>query len=118
MQIQITKTVTRWGYRCERCGYEWFPRITTDEPLVCPGCNSPYWNTPRKRGRYIAKAEERARQMGQAVAPGSPSDVETATVPAAGDHDEASGAVSRVRKVSPRTHERHMPSVQEGDEGI
>lgn len=36
------------GYRCERCGHEWLPRQTGEEPKVCPKCKSPYWNSPRK----------------------------------------------------------------------
>ena len=35
------------GYKCERCGYEWAPRYKDREPVVCPGCKSPYWNRPR-----------------------------------------------------------------------
>jgi len=33
---------------CLRCGHNWMPRITT-EPIICPNCSSPYWNTPRKK---------------------------------------------------------------------
>ena len=37
---------------CERCGYKWFSKPTTEKvtPTVCanPKCKSPYWNTPRK----------------------------------------------------------------------
>ena len=32
---------------CNRCGHEWVPKIR--RPKWCPGCNSPYWNTPRTR---------------------------------------------------------------------
>ena len=39
--------VRLWGYRCERCGHEWVPRMK-EEPRVCPKCKSPYWNRPRK----------------------------------------------------------------------
>jgi predicted Zn-ribbon and HTH transcriptional regulator len=40
--------ITIMGYRCERCGYEWIPRDTENEPRVCSRCKSPYWNRPRK----------------------------------------------------------------------
>jgi len=34
--------------RCQRCGHAWHPRSHA-APERCPGCNSPYWNKPRKR---------------------------------------------------------------------
>lgn len=37
------------AYQCERCGHIWLPRNTEKEPIVCPHCKSPYWNTPRKQ---------------------------------------------------------------------
>lgn len=42
------------GYRCERCGHEWFPKDRSVDaakrlPTVCPKCKSPYWNRPRKQ---------------------------------------------------------------------
>jgi uncharacterized OB-fold protein len=36
------------GYRCERCGHEWVPRESDQEPKVCPKCKSPYWSVPPK----------------------------------------------------------------------
>jgi len=36
--------------KCLRCGHEWFPR-KPEKPLVCPGCNSPYWDRPRQRAK-------------------------------------------------------------------
>ena len=33
--------------KCLRCQHEWFAR-RDGEPLMCPKCHSPYWNTPRK----------------------------------------------------------------------
>lgn len=39
--------ITVDGYKCERCGHEWVKR-KEKEPIVCPKCKSPYWNTPRK----------------------------------------------------------------------
>jgi hypothetical protein len=41
--------ITVMGFRCERCGHEWVPRDSGQDPKVCPKCKSPYWNTPRKR---------------------------------------------------------------------
>ncbi len=41
--------ITVMGYKCERCGHEWFPRDVSKEPRVCPKCKSPYWDVPRKQ---------------------------------------------------------------------
>lgn len=48
MLIKIS--VIKDGYKCERCEHEWIARANNPDklPAVCPGCNSPYWNTPRK----------------------------------------------------------------------
>jgi hypothetical protein len=59
--------ITLMGYRCERCGYEWVPRSTTEVPRVCSRCKSPYWNRPRREGRAApvapeAGGEEEARE--------------------------------------------------------
>ena len=32
---------------CERCKHNWFTR-SKKLPKLCPNCNSPYWNKPRK----------------------------------------------------------------------
>ena len=32
---------------CLRCGNQWFPR-SPKKPAHCPGCNSPYWDRPRR----------------------------------------------------------------------
>ena len=41
------------GYRCERCGHTWVPRVydndSNKEPVICPKCKSPYWDKPRKK---------------------------------------------------------------------
>lgn len=39
---------------CKRCGHKWYSR-KPGIPLICPRCNSPYWNreyqvAPEKRG--------------------------------------------------------------------
>ena len=46
------------GCRCDRCGYEWIPRDLDADPRVCPGCHSPYWNTPRKKGEPMLTYED------------------------------------------------------------
>ena len=41
--------ITVMGYRCERCKHEWIPKnFSGGEPKVCPGCKSPYWDTPKE----------------------------------------------------------------------
>jgi predicted Zn-ribbon and HTH transcriptional regulator len=42
------------GYRCERCGHEWVPRIN-QPPRVCPKCKSPYWDRPRREKKGTVK---------------------------------------------------------------
>ena len=49
--------ITQKGYECTRCGYQWIPRGKV-KPLVCPDCNSPYWDKERTReGDYKTKKE-------------------------------------------------------------
>ncbi len=47
--------ITLEGFKCERCGHEWVPRNTKEEPAVCPKCKSPYWNKPRRKKRSSKK---------------------------------------------------------------
>jgi DNA-directed RNA polymerase subunit RPC12/RpoP len=44
--------ITVMGFKCDRCGHEWVPRALEQEqePKVCPGCKSAWWNKPRKTG--------------------------------------------------------------------
>ena len=42
-------------YKCLRCSHLWYPR-TPEKPKVCPGCNSPYWETKSKR---VKKGDEK-----------------------------------------------------------
>ena len=56
---QVEKTVLFW--KCERCGYDWFPR-DSGEPKKCPACKSPYWNSQRKPGSKAPKAKSRKRK--------------------------------------------------------
>ena len=39
--------------RCERCGYEWFPKDPQQLPAVCSNrkCKSFAWNKPRPKRR-------------------------------------------------------------------
>ena len=32
--------------KCERCGYEWKPRVSN--PRNCPGCKSASWDKPKE----------------------------------------------------------------------
>jgi hypothetical protein len=46
------------GYRCERCGHEWVPRMPRNlapgkvkkgdppKPRQCPACKSAWWDVP------------------------------------------------------------------------
>jgi hypothetical protein len=43
--------ITVMGFRCDRCGHEWIPRTSDDEPRVCPACHSYLWNQPGKKPR-------------------------------------------------------------------
>lgn len=58
---EINITVTKKGFKCERCGHQWFPRANEKKgvplklPVVCPNCCSPYWNTPRKNKNKTKK---------------------------------------------------------------
>jgi predicted Zn-ribbon and HTH transcriptional regulator len=45
--------ITVMGFKCERCGHEWLPRIEKQEPRVCPKCKSPYWDTPKKQAAMV-----------------------------------------------------------------
>lgn len=48
--------------KCERCGYK---ALRDAPPKRCPKCKSPYWNTPRKRGRPPV-AGKKARKRSEA----------------------------------------------------
>jgi hypothetical protein len=36
--------------KCLRCGHEWTVR-RPEKPRLCPNCNSPYWDLPKRNGR-------------------------------------------------------------------
>ena len=36
-----------YNSECKRCGYKWITRKAI-LPKVCPKCQTPYWNRPRK----------------------------------------------------------------------
>ena len=44
MRINLPKKL-----KCLRCGHEWVPR--QEDVRRCPKCDSPYWDTPRKKGK-------------------------------------------------------------------
>jgi len=51
------------GFRCHRCDHEWLPRDANRLPTVCPGCKSPYWNTPRSnRAKRNGSTHKKATQ--------------------------------------------------------
>ena len=41
---------------CGLCGYSWVPRI--ESPVVCPRCNSQFWNEKRRQERIVKLKEE------------------------------------------------------------
>jgi hypothetical protein len=60
--------ITVMGCRCDRCDFEWIPRILDEEPKFCPKCKSPYWNTPRKRAAPMLTYEEFRDRIRRALA--------------------------------------------------
>ena len=57
------KAITVERLECNRCFYQWWPRISRTEgktviPKVCPNpkCKSPYWN--KKRVKELLKIGE------------------------------------------------------------
>jgi predicted Zn-ribbon and HTH transcriptional regulator len=45
------------AYQCSRCEHVWRARSTTDFPVICPHCKSPYWNRPVERLTTSAAAK-------------------------------------------------------------
>lgn len=43
---------------CLRCDHNWQNRFKGRLPRVCPGCRSPYWETPRKKPHGMARTPE------------------------------------------------------------
>src|SRR3989304_2769376 len=43
----VIRTLPPTVLACLRCGHSWSPR-SDQLPRNCPGCNSPYWNRPRR----------------------------------------------------------------------
>lgn len=60
---EINITITKKGYKCERCGHEWAPRANEPDklPVCCPKCCSPYWNTPRINKPRKSKKEKNGK---------------------------------------------------------
>src|SRR3989304_10193920 len=48
-EILARVPITVMGYRCERCGHEWIPQKSDEEPWVCPNpkCHSVRWDRPK-----------------------------------------------------------------------
>lgn len=52
--------------KCLRCDHEWLRRTLDKLPARCPGCNSPYWNQPRREPSDNPDAAyQRARRAGK-----------------------------------------------------
>ena len=49
MRVDQFQKIIDSKLECLRCGHTWLPR-SGKLPGVCPKCNSPYWNRPRRRG--------------------------------------------------------------------
>jgi DNA-directed RNA polymerase subunit RPC12/RpoP len=60
--------ITRKGFKCLRCGYEWIPRKEGQAPQLCPKCRSAYWNKPRVRFRR-KKAQPSIKELKKALDP-------------------------------------------------
>jgi len=52
-KMELIKRVR--AFKCQRCSWEWVPRqrelqdpSSDEQPTICPKCNSPYWDKPRK----------------------------------------------------------------------
>jgi hypothetical protein len=46
---------------CHRCGKAWWPR-RPKKPARCPGCKSPYWDSPRRLKHAIMPVKEPVNQ--------------------------------------------------------
>jgi DNA-directed RNA polymerase subunit RPC12/RpoP len=58
--------ITREGFKCLRCSYEWIPKGRSDSgklPVSCPKCRSKYWNKPRVRRRKQEQDIELTKQL-------------------------------------------------------
>jgi transposase-like protein len=66
----IDVDITRKGFKCGRCGFEWLPRKEGKAPKQCPKCRSAYWNKPRTRRRRSKEEKEvtkRLRKQGTSI---------------------------------------------------
>ena len=50
--------ITKWGWKCNHCGYEWFQR-GKEKPAVCPRCGSARWDRPIKKKKGDEKKNEK-----------------------------------------------------------
>lgn len=65
------------SFQCIRCEYGWKSRKPS--PKKCPGCQSPLWNTPRKRKKSAVGLAAVSIDAGTAVGDGA--DLEAVAVP-------------------------------------
>ncbi len=49
--------ITIKAFQCSRCEHIWRPRATTDFPVICPKCKSPYWDRDVVRKTTSAAAK-------------------------------------------------------------
>jgi hypothetical protein len=53
MSINKKNTITLTQLECNRCHYQWYPRVNREGKIVTPSvcantkCKSPYWNKER-----------------------------------------------------------------------
>jgi hypothetical protein len=47
------------SFSCLRCGHSWHPR-STQKPMRCARCGTPYWDRPRAAGTNRPKAKRAA----------------------------------------------------------
>ncbi|MHA1867436.1 MAG: hypothetical protein ACTSXD_05165 [Candidatus Heimdallarchaeaceae archaeon] len=45
--MEVKKTMVVIKLKCNKCGYEWIPRVKN--PIECPKCKSLYWNENKKK---------------------------------------------------------------------
>lgn len=58
--MRINRPIRLPRFFCQRCSYEWTPRVSC--PYACPGCGSVLWNLPRVRP--VTPRQPRAEQRG------------------------------------------------------
>ena len=94
---------------CNQCGYDWVPRLTGINPVVCTRCKRYDWGEPKKEGRV--------KHEGSGQVQGSDAGRQ---VPARGRAQRRSqGAVQRVERKKPKgrvPQEGHQPPPEAGED--